>query len=104
MIIVSTVSFHIIYPGTVALNLGKLDKSYNRKIFWFQKILYACFRSLFRYIFCFVVSSFKLSNLKMSNWFNTKSFTNIATTALKTAQKRTDKVLDIREEQGVPHD
>ena len=40
----------------------------------------------------------------MFNWFNTKSFTNIATTALKTAQKRTDKVLDIREEQGVPHD
>ena len=40
----------------------------------------------------------------MFNWFNTKSFTNIATTALKTAQKRIDKVVYIREEQGVPHD
>ena len=40
----------------------------------------------------------------MSNWFNTKSFTNIATTALKTAQKRIDKVLDIREEEGVSRD
>ncbi len=34
----------------------------------------------------------------MSGWLNTKGFTKLATNALMTAQKRIDKVLDIREE------
>ena len=33
------------------------------------------------------------------SWWDTKGLTNFATQALKTAQKRIDKVLDIKEEE-----
>ena len=36
----------------------------------------------------------------MSWWDSASGFTNLASAALKTAQKRIDKVLDIKEEEG----